>query len=124
MNSSVETTFFKMGPDIYQQEEWVALGSPFLSVLANLYTEYFEDVALGSTSLKQSFRFSYVDDNFIFWMHQKNIQTLLHYGISIRPSIRLTMEKEENILFFLDIQLARKEQRFRSSVYRKSTFIR
>ena len=43
---------------------------------------------------------------------------------SIRPSIHFIMEKEQvNKLPFLDILVTRTEQRFRSSVYRKPTFI-
>ena len=47
---SVEATYFGMGSDIYRQEE--GLGSPLLPVLANIYKEYFEEMALGSTPLK------------------------------------------------------------------------
>ena len=50
----VETTYFGMGSDIYQQEEGLAIGSPLLPVLANIYMEYFKEMALGSTSLKPS----------------------------------------------------------------------
>ena len=48
----VETTYFGMGSDIYRQEEGLAMGSPLSPVLANIYIEYFEEMALGSTSLK------------------------------------------------------------------------
>ena len=42
----VETTYFRMGSDIYQQEGGLALGLPFV----NIYMKYFEEMALGSTS--------------------------------------------------------------------------
>ena len=38
----VETTYFGMGSDIYQQKEGLAMGSPLSPVLANIYIEYFE----------------------------------------------------------------------------------
>ena len=50
----METTYFGMGSDIYQQEEGLAMGSALSSVFANLYMEYFEEMALGFTSLKSS----------------------------------------------------------------------
>ena len=50
----VETTYFGMGSDIYRQEEELAMVSPLSPVLANIYMEYFEEMALGSTSLKPS----------------------------------------------------------------------
>ena len=45
----VETTYLGIGSNIYRQKEWLAMGSPLLSVLANIYIEYFEEMALGST---------------------------------------------------------------------------
>ena len=45
----VETTHFGMGSDIYRQEEGLTMGSPLSPVLANIYMEYFEEMALGST---------------------------------------------------------------------------
>ena len=69
-----ETTYFGMGSDIYQQEEGLAMGSPLSPVLANLYMEYFEEMALGSTSLKPSMWLRYVDDTFILWPHQEDVQ--------------------------------------------------
>ena len=119
----VETTYFGMGSDIYRQEEGQAVGPPLSPVLANLYMEYFEEMALGSTSLKPSMWLRYVDDTFILWPHHEDVQTLLDHVNSIRPSIQFTMEKDQdNKLPFLDVLVTRTEQGFRSSVYRKPTF--
>ena len=49
-----ETTYYGMGSDIYRQEQVLGMGSPLSPVLANIYMEYFEEIALGSTSLKPS----------------------------------------------------------------------
>ena len=61
----VETTYFGMGSYIYRQEEGMAMGLPLSPVLANIYMEHFEEVALESTSLKPSIWLKYVDDTFI-----------------------------------------------------------
>ena len=74
----VETTYFGMGSDIYRQEEGLAVGSPLSPVLANIYMEYFEEMALGSTSLKPCMWFRYIDDTFILWAQQKMFR---HYLI-------------------------------------------
>ena len=119
----VETIYFRIGSDIYQQEEGLSKGSPLSPVLANIYMEYFEEMALGSTSRKPSIWLRYVDDTFILWLHQEDVQVLLHHENSIRPSISFTMEKEQdNKLPFLNVLVTRTEQGFRSSVYRKPTF--
>ena len=106
----VETTSFGMGSDIYRQEEGLAMGSPLSPVLANLYMEYFEEMALGSTSLKPSMWLRYVDDSFILWPHQEDVQILLDHVNSIRPSIQFAVEKEQdNKLPFLDVLVTRTE---------------
>ena len=88
-----------------------------------LLYKYFEEVALGSTSLKPSMWLRYVDGTFILWPHQEDVQTLLDHVNSIRPSIQFTTEKEQdNKLPFLDVLVTRTEQGFRSSVYRKPNF--
>ena len=61
----VETAYFGMGSGLYWQEEWLAMGSPLSPVLANTYRKYFEEMALGSTSLKPSMWLRYLDDTFI-----------------------------------------------------------
>ena len=91
----VETTYFEMGPDIYRQEG-LAMGLPLSPVLANIFMKYFEEMALGSTSLKPSMWLRYVDDIFILWPHQEDVQILLDHMNSIRPSIQFTMEKEQD----------------------------
>ena len=58
--------------------------------------EYFEEMALGSTSLKPSMWLRYVDGTFILWSHQEDVQTLLDHVNSIQPSIQFTMEKEQD----------------------------
>ena len=112
-----------MGSDIYRRREGLAIGSPLSPMLANIYMEYFEEMALGSSSLKPSRWLKYVDDTFILWPHQEDVQTLLDHVNLIRQSIQFTMEKElDNKLPFLDVLVKRTEQGFRSSVYRKPTF--
>ena len=50
--------------------------------------EYFKEMTLGSTSLKPSIWLQYVNDTFILWPHQENVQTLLDHVNSIQPSIQ------------------------------------
>ena len=98
----VETTYFGMGSDIYRQEEGLAMGSLLSPVLANIYMEYFAEMALGSTLLKPSMWLRYVDDIFILCPHQEDVQILLDQMNSIRPSLQFTMEKEKDELPFPD----------------------
>ena len=87
----VETTYFGMGSNIYRQEEGLAMGLPLSPVLANIYMEYLEEMALGSTSLKPSMWLRYGDDihflassercSDITWSRELNpIIYPVHYG--------------------------------------------
>ena len=76
-------TYFGMGSDIYRQEERMAMVSPLSPVLAKIYMKYFEEMALGSTSQKPSMWLRYVDDTFILWPHQEDVQILLDHVNSI-----------------------------------------
>ena len=99
------------------------MGSPLSPVLANLYMEYFEEMPLGSTSLKPSTWLRYVDDTFILRPQQEDVQILLDHVNSIRLSIQFILEKEQdNKLTFLDVLVACTEQGFRLLVYREPTF--
>ena len=114
----VETTYFGMGSEIYRQEG-LAMGAPLSSVLANIHIEYFEEMALGSTSWKPSMWLiwhihclvSSGRCSDITWSRELNptIYTV-HYGVGARQP-------------FLDVLVTHTEQGFRLSVYRKPTFI-
>ena len=121
----VETTYFEMGSDIYWQVDGLAMGSPLSPVLANIYMEHFEEMALGSTPVKPSMWLRYIDDTFILWPHQEDVKILMNHVNSIRPSIQFTIEKEQdNKLSFLDVLITRTEYGFSTSVYHKPTFTR
>ena len=99
------------------------MGSPLSPVFANIYVEYFKEMALGYTSLKPSMWLRYVDDTFILWPHQEDVQTLLDHVNSIQLSIQFMMEKEQdNKLPFLDVFVTCTEQGFSSSVCHKPPF--
>ena len=90
-------------------------------IIISLHGFVADQMALGSTSLKPSLR--YVDDTFILWPHQEDVQILLDHVNPIWPSIQFTMEKEQvNKLPFLDVLVTSTEQGFMLSVYCKPTF--
>ena len=104
----VETTYLGMGSDLYRHEEGLALGTPLPPVLVDIHMGYFEEIALGSTSLNPLLWLRCVDETFILWPHQKDVQTLLDHVNSIRLSIQFTNEKEQDYrLSFLDLLITR-----------------
>lgn len=53
------------------------MGSPLSPILAGIYKEYFEDLALRSTTLKAILWLRYIDETLIFWPDQEDVQVLL-----------------------------------------------
>ena len=71
------------------------MGSPLSPILANLYMEYFEEIALKSTEMVPSLWLRYVDDTFVIWPHgEDTLPDFLKHLNSIRSPIQFTMEKE------------------------------
>lgn len=66
--------------------------------------EYFENLTLGSASLKPTLLLPYVDNTFILWPHQENEQVLFDHVSSIKPFIHFTMGKvKDSQISFVDL---------------------
>ena len=81
-------------------------------------------MALGSASIKPSMWLRNVDDTFILWPHQEEVQILINHVNSIFPSIQFTIEKEQdNKLSFLDVLInSHRAWILHIGVYRKPNF--
>ncbi len=96
------------------------MASPVSAVVANLYMEFFEEEALNSAPVKPVLWKRYVDD--IFCIVKKGSEKhLLDHLNSVRPSIKFTMEPDEDSkLPFLDCLLKRESDGMLTyTVYRK-----
>ena len=62
----LRSSYFSYGGDFYQQQEGAAMGSPVSAAVANLYMEFFEDLALSQAPAHCRPRIwkRYVDDTF------------------------------------------------------------
>ena len=98
-------------------------GVPLSLVIANLFMEFFEDLAINTSSFQPSLWLQYIDDTFVIWTHgDKHLHSFWNHLNSIRPSIQFTMEEEsEGSIPFLDVLVRRREQQLETSVYRKAT---
>ena len=98
------------------------MGSPVTAVFANLYMESFEEQAITTSSYKPTNWKCYVDDSFTI-LDRENVDDFVQHLNNQQPSIRFTMETENNNkLAFLDTAVLRKpDSRLTTSVYRKPT---
>ena len=98
------------------------MGSPVSAVVANLYMEFFEELALRTAPARPRIWKRYVDDTFTL-VKKGDVDELLVHLNSIRPSIKLTTELEEGgSIPFLDTRVTRKvDGKLDVTVYRKPT---
>ena len=117
------STYFMWNGRFYEQKEGAAMGNPLSPVVANIYMEHFEELALESAESKPATWLRYVDDTFVIWNKGRDkLLDFLEHLNSIRPSIQFTMELEEDRkLPFLDVMVTRRDDRLSTSVYRKQT---
>lgn len=125
LRKCLTTTYFTFEGEYYQQDDGAAMGSPLSPIVANIYMEFFEEMAMNLSKTRPRLWVRYVDDTFILWEHGKRrLNRFLTQLNSQRPSIQFTMEVEdENRLPFLDVEVHRdqKTNKLSTTVYRKQT---
>ena len=99
------------------------MGSPLSPVLADLYMEFFETMAIETAQQRPSLFDRYVDDTFVIWsLGRESLEGFFSHINSLRPSIEFTMETEnEGRLTFLDVLVHREGMFLITIVYRKPT---
>ena len=99
------------------------MGSPLSPVVAGLFMEDFEQMALATADREPKLWLRYVDDTFIIWPHGRTqLATFLDHLNGLCEKIQFTMEtEEENQLPFLDVLVKRNENTLTTSVFRKKT---
>ena len=102
----------------------MAMGNPLSPLLSGLYMEFFERKYLPEILPRNVLWVRYVDDIFCAWPVNKSVNSFLERLNSFVPSIKFTVEKEENgKLPFLDIMVHRTDRTLKFAVYRKPTNI-
>ena len=101
------------------------MGSPLSPVLAKIFTEHFEQIALANSTYVPKLWNRFVDDIFAIWSYGKeHLDTFLNYLNNIHPSIKFTIQPEDDkhSLSFLDIALTRNHDgTLNHAVFRKPT---
>ena len=99
----LKNTYFSFQDQFYEQVEGAAMGSPVSPIVANLYTEYFEQKALSTAPNPLRFWCRLVDDTFVI-QKEGNKQGFLQHINSVDPAIKFTVEdnKEDWSIPFLD----------------------
>src|SRR5262249_37197834 len=119
----ITTTYFQYKDTFYQQKSGMAMGSPLSPLMANLFMEWFEKKAIETSDKKPAMWLRYVDDVYCQWQHGKEaLQDFLKHLNAVHPNIRFTREMEQNDhLPFLDVDIARVDDKLVTGVYYKPT---
>ncbi|XP_022104795.1 uncharacterized protein LOC110986850 [Acanthaster planci] len=120
----LRSTYFLYGGVYYEQTDGTSMGSPVSAVIANLYMEASEEEALQSCppDCRPTVWKRYVDDTFV--IAPRDIAShLLNHLNSLKPSIRFTIENEQDSsIAFLDTMVHREpDGSLTGTVYRKPT---
>ena len=121
----LRSTYFQYNGSNYEQKDSASMGSPVSAVIANLYMESFEEQAITTSSYKPTIWKRYVDNTFTI-LDRGNVDDLLQHLNNQQPSIRFTMETENNNKLALldtdaDTVSIQPDDRLTTSVYRKPT---
>ena len=105
----LKSTYFSHEGTFYEQHKGAAMGSPVSAVVANLYMDFFEELALDTAPVKSHLWKRYVDDTCCI-VKKDVTERLLDHLNSVQPSIQLTVEVEKDgMLPFLDTLLHKRE---------------
>ena len=113
---------FVFGDTLYKQIEGVAMGSQLGPSLANIFLGFHEEKLFAVVQPPLYYR-RYVDDTFVLFASNKE-SALFHERLnSMHNSLKFTSEGEtQNKLAFLDVLVERSQNRWITTVHRKSTF--
>ena len=125
LNIACRENHFMFNGKMYDQIDGVAMGSPLGPVLANIFMSHFEQQALSNyTDTKPLMYRRYVDDTFLIFENESNMDSFFSYISNLHPNIKFTRETEQNNnISFLDISITRQfDNTLATSVYHKPTF--
>ena len=84
----LKSTYFSYSGEFYEQREGAAMGSPVSAIVANLYVEFFEELALESAPSRPRLWKRYVDDTCCI-LKTGDVDGLLNHLNSLRPTIKI-----------------------------------
>ena len=125
LSFAVKDNHFMFNGKLYDQIDGVAMGSPLGPTFANVFMCFLEDKYLSECPLqfKPALYRRYVDDTFCLFKEKSDIYRFLDHINSYHPSIKFTVEIEDNCsLPFLDVLVNKEGIDFSTSLFRKQTF--
>ncbi len=113
---------FSFNNSMYRQIDGVAMGSLLGPILANIFVG-FHEVRLFQKIKQPAMYLRYVDDTFVLFDKQEEVDSFLLQLNSLHSALQFTKDEEKDgCLSFLDVSIERTSGSFITSVFRKQTF--
>ena len=125
LDLALKDSYFKFNNALYKQTAGLAMGSAISPLIANVFLNHFETSILENcpTNIKPKFYRRYLDDTFLLFENENQARSFLDFINSKHQQITFTFEGEnEQCLSFLDVTVKRSNNKFITSVFRKTTF--
>ena len=126
INLLIEDNYFLFNGKLRKQIDGLAMGNPISATFANIFMSHHEKQWLENCpqQFKPLIYRRYVDDTFMIFEREEQINQFYEYLNKQHQKISFTMEKEENNkLPFLDLLLEKNnENKLDISIYRKPTY--
>lgn len=115
--------FFQFRGEYFEQINGLPMGAPLSPLLANIFVENIETIALDSYFLKHIFWGRYMDDIISVWDYgEEELKGFLEHLNCLGGDLKFTVELEENgKLPFLDVLLLKNQNSLDFKIYRKPT---
>ena len=118
---AAKNQLFQFNGQLYEQRDYVAMGSPLGPLMANSFLCHIEENLDQANNLPSLYR-RYVDDTLPFVDNIDDAESFLHVLNEAHPSLEFTMELAvENSLPFLGINITKIGCSLQTEVYRKPT---
>ena len=125
LTSTMSESLILFDQIFYKQHDGVTMDSLLGPTLANVFLCYHEKIWLQNcpSEFKPVIYIRYFDDTFLLFHWKQHIEKFRNYLNRQHRNIKFTSETEnENSISFLDIKIARNNNKFMTSVYREPTF--
>jgi len=124
LNAAAKDTYFIFDNKLFFQKNSLAMGNPLSAILANSYLAHYETQWLDKCpeSFKPTQYKRYMDNTFLLFKEQKQIEPFLDYLNNQLPNIKFTAEIETNgALPFLDLLITKSNLQTHTNIFRKKT---
>lgn len=118
----LKSGYFVWREEFYLQVDGVAMGSPIAPVVANIFMEWYESLALSTAHVKPRYWWRYVDDIFAI-IDKEGLSGFTDHLNNLHHKISITVEEEkEGVLPFLDVRVIRMpDNSLTHTIHRKPT---